>query len=112
MSQKRRQPRTKSAVAARPKTSPESVAELPVRVQDQPEVLAGPRPRAVAQLSGDAEVVFNGLARSHRQLRQLEDQLADDVAAARGYGVSWATIGWAVGLSGEACRQRWARRLT
>jgi hypothetical protein len=38
-----------------------------------------------------------------------ERQLADAVAAARGEGHSWASIGAMLGTSGEAARQRYSR---
>ena len=39
----------------------------------------------------------------------LTDEIAEAVRQARGIGVSWATIGDVLGLSGEGARTRWGR---
>jgi len=43
------------------------------------------------------------------QLRDLEQQIAQNLQLARTAGVSWTQVGRAVGLSKQGAQQRWGR---
>jgi hypothetical protein len=50
----------------------------------------------LADLQGDVGLIMT-----------YQRQLADRVRLARELGMSWHTIGWSVGLTGEGARKRW-----
>lgn len=65
-------------------------------------------PASVRRLTGERlEVIeeMQGLARQAEWVRKRLDEL---VPEARELGVSWAAIGFSVGLTGEAARLRWS----
>jgi hypothetical protein len=64
-------------------------------------------PRSLRGLKGQAAEVVSELQRTAVAIGQAQDDLGHLVAEARAHGVSWAGIGWSVGTSGEAARQRW-----
>lgn len=65
-------------------------------------------PSSMRRMHPDARnVVMDVLKKSHEIQEQLE-QLGELVDEAReDHGVSWAVIGWAVGMTGEGARLRW-----
>ena len=65
-------------------------------------------PRAFARLSQEATEVVAELQRKALQLHQIREQVEELVAIAREVGASWAVIGWSVGTTGDAARQRWS----
>lgn len=88
-----------------------------VPVQDPPPAAAVPQtgpvlpvalvPRAVDRLGSEQRGSVFEAARLSREIADRQAQLTVHVLDARARGVSWAVIGWAVGTSGEAARQRW-----
>jgi hypothetical protein len=68
-------------------------------------------PKALADLAmqSPAREVAGDLAELSAQLRVLEERRAELVKRARGRGLSWDSIGWCVGTTGEASRQRWRK---
>ena len=65
-------------------------------------------PRAVARLSQEASEVVSDLQGKAFQLQEIREQVEDLVVIAREVGVSWDVIGWSVGTTGQAARQRWS----
>jgi len=61
----------------------------------------------VARLGSEQRAALDWLALVAVELDRVQQQLGEKVAAARSQGVSWASIGHALGTSGEAARQRW-----
>jgi hypothetical protein len=57
---------------------------------------------------GDVDLLADVQA-SVRAIRRQRDQLDAAVMHARVAGLSWATIGFSVGTTGEAARQRWGK---
>jgi hypothetical protein len=64
-------------------------------------------PRALARLSRDGQEVVADLQRVAIAARQAQEHVGEHVALARSVGASWDLIGWSVGTTGEAARQRW-----
>jgi hypothetical protein len=64
-------------------------------------------PRSLQGLDADARAVVSDVMRTAAAVHQEQANLALLVADARERGVSWSGIGWAVGTTGEAARQRW-----
>lgn len=64
-------------------------------------------PRSVARLGEEQMVTLKAVQRNVLQTQILTQQLDYLVDQARDEGVSWAAIGWSVGTTGEAARQRW-----
>jgi hypothetical protein len=64
-------------------------------------------PRSLQGLSGDAAEAVADLQSCALEIHEKQRALEVFVHEARGYGVSWAGIGWSVGTSAEAARQRW-----
>lgn len=64
-------------------------------------------PRSARKLSPEAKADLADLQRCVGALNTLIDTLPGLVEDLRDQGVSWGVIGWAVGTTGEAARQRW-----
>ena len=64
-------------------------------------------PRAFARLSQEGMEVVSDLQRKAFALHDLRDEVEALVIQSREAGASWAVIGWSVGTSGDAARQRW-----
>lgn len=64
-------------------------------------------PVGLAQLGQRAQEGLGILQRLVVERQQLLIDIDDMVEVLRGLGVSWNLIGWSVGTSGEAARQRW-----
>lgn len=64
-------------------------------------------PRSVARLPEESIAVLRSLQRNVLATQHLTNQLDYLVDQARDEGASWAAIGWSVGTTGEAARQRW-----
>jgi hypothetical protein len=64
-------------------------------------------PRALERLDGDQQHVLAAIQTNAMQIRMATEDLDQHVALAREMGVSWHLIGWSVGTTGEAARQRW-----
>jgi hypothetical protein len=66
-------------------------------------------PDSLRGLSGRAVDAAACLQRTVLDLRDLQDRVNDHVHALRAEGASWAVVGWCVGTSAEAARQRWGK---
>jgi hypothetical protein len=64
-------------------------------------------PRSLRDMSGEAAEAVADLQGVVGEIENLQNQLDLFVNEARGHGVSWDGIGWCVGTTGEAARQRW-----
>lgn len=64
-------------------------------------------PRAVRSASPELLDVFSAMQHTAGEVERLVQVLGDLATDARDLGASWASIGWCVGTSGEAARQRW-----
>lgn len=62
-------------------------------------------PRALRNLDGEDARAVARLQLLARQRVDLEDELEDAVMIARARGLSYASIGWCFGVSGEAVRK-------
>jgi hypothetical protein len=65
-------------------------------------------PKSVTRLSGDAADVVAELQSAALARREISDRVEQLVREARDLGASWDAIGWSVGTTGQAARQRWA----
>ncbi len=63
-------------------------------------------PRAWDRLTDEGQFNVAQLQKAAAQLHKLQGELYDHVRAARAAGVSWALVGWSIGTTGEAARQR------
>jgi hypothetical protein len=64
-------------------------------------------PAAIRRLKGEDLATVEALQHTASEIGRLQNALADGVAYSRERGLSWAVIGFSVGTSGEAARQRW-----
>lgn len=64
-------------------------------------------PASVRRLTGERLEVINELQALGRQAEWIRNRYDLLVPEARELGVSWAAIGFSVGLTGEAARLRW-----
>lgn len=64
-------------------------------------------PRSLSRLTGGALEAIADVQLVAAEIQAQGDQLEVFVREARDHGASWAAIGWSVGTSGEAARQRW-----
>lgn len=64
-------------------------------------------PRALNRLSDQGREVIADLQAVAIAARQAQEHVSEHVALARRVGASWDLIGWSVGTTGEAARQRW-----
>lgn len=67
-------------------------------------------PRSVERLGPSAVRLCQTLQGLELERRKAAAELDQLVATARSRGVSWAAIGWAVGISGEGARQKWGQK--
>jgi len=64
-------------------------------------------PRSVEKLSPVAQILVSEAQHAVSELRQLQSDIGGLAYALRSEGASWHAIGWCVGTTGEAARQRW-----
>lgn len=64
-------------------------------------------PRGIARLGEEGFELMHTLQHIALELARLTDSLEVTVDSARARGMSWASIGFCVGTTGEAARQRW-----
>lgn len=64
-------------------------------------------PAAYRRLKGDALASVQDVQEAAAAISEWQQALEESVAAAREEGVSWDLIGWSVGTTGNAARQRW-----
>ena len=79
---------------------------LAVVVRQQGRLAAAILPASVSKLSGDQLEVVSDLQHLAADIADRQMQLGRLVDEARDLGVSWVAIGWSVGTTGEAARQR------
>ena len=65
-------------------------------------------PASIRRLTGERLEVVEEVQHVARQMEYLRARLDQLVPEARDLGVSWAAIGFSVGLTGEAARLRWS----
>ena len=65
-------------------------------------------PVAIQRLAGGALEAYAELQGCIGQLHQLRGITTEVVRECRAEGVSWASIGFAAGITGEAARRRWS----
>jgi hypothetical protein len=65
-------------------------------------------PRSVGRLRGEAADVVVDLQRQARTIDELERRVDHLVEHARELGLSWAVVGWSVGITAEGARRRWS----
>lgn len=64
-------------------------------------------PRSLSRLGGEARAEARSLQQLGLQLQEIAEQIDAQVEQCRESGVSWSGIGWCLGTTGEAARQRW-----
>jgi hypothetical protein len=64
-------------------------------------------PRAFARLSEEGSEVVADLQREALALQETRRRIEALVMEAREVGASWSVIGWSLGTTGDAARQRW-----
>ena len=67
-------------------------------------------PRSLRNLRGDAEECMAEVQKAVGVIHEAQQDLDQLVTEARDLGVSWGGIGWCVGTSEQAARQRWGQR--
>jgi hypothetical protein len=74
-----------------------------------PEGRAAVLPTSARRLRGDALEAYAELMALGVQVAELEDRMTKLADESREYGVSWALIGAAVGLTGAGAQKRYQR---
>jgi hypothetical protein len=64
------------------------------------------RPRSWDRLGEEGQYVLAGLQGIAAQIHEMQGHLEEHVLEARELGASWDLIGWSIGTTGEAVRQR------
>jgi hypothetical protein len=64
-------------------------------------------PVALGRLGAEGLGMMADLQKVVLQIRESQDRLGALVVEARDLGMSWGSIGWCVGTSEPAARQRW-----
>jgi hypothetical protein len=64
-------------------------------------------PRAWHRLMPEAREVIANVQSIAAQIHEMQGHLGMHVLEAREMGASWDVIGWSVGTTGNAARQRW-----
>jgi hypothetical protein len=64
-------------------------------------------PRSVGRLTGDALDVASEIQEVVVRIREDQERLEVLVREGREIGVSWAAIGWCVGVTAQGAQQRW-----
>lgn len=64
-------------------------------------------PGSVAKLDGDTIAMLRELQRHVMEMERMRARMDDLVLSARMHGASWSAVGWSVGTTSEAARQRW-----
>lgn len=64
-------------------------------------------PRGITRLGEEGLEVMHSLQLITSELGRLTESLAGAIDDARALGFSWASIGFCIGTTGEAARQRW-----
>ena len=64
-------------------------------------------PASVKRLKGEQLEVASQIQSVAAEIGRLQDYLSEGVDWGRQIGLSWNVIGWSVGTTGEAARQRW-----
>lgn len=67
-------------------------------------------PASLRRLDGEQQEVAASLQRAALAALQVQQLVAQQVDEARAAGLSWSAIGWCLGVTGEASRQRFGRR--
>ena len=65
-------------------------------------------PASIRRLTGERLEIVGEMQQIAREAEYLRGRLDELVPEARELGVSWAAIGFSVGLTGEAARLRWS----
>lgn len=60
------------------------------------------------KLDQEGLLVAADLQYAVRQITKLQEGIDETVQDARAMGLSWATIGWCVGLTAEGARKKWS----
>lgn len=64
-------------------------------------------PRAMSKLGRDGVLMASDLQHTILEMQKLQTQLEEQIEEARVMGMSWNSIGWCIGISGNAVQQRW-----
>ena len=64
-------------------------------------------PASARRLNGEQTEVLSQMQHRAIAAGRIRRELDDLAVEARDVGISWSLIGWSVGLTGEAARQRW-----
>jgi hypothetical protein len=94
-------------------TNTEPVGAPGAGSDEQVDIVRGPDGRATflpagaRGLKGQALTVWTDLLEAADDLRVVQEAVDEYVIEARNAGLSWATIGWAVGMTSEGARKRW-----
>lgn len=59
------------------------------------------------KLSEDERLIMGEMQRAVLLINKIQSQIDEAVADGRAAGMSWAAIGWSVGLTAEGARQKW-----
>jgi len=69
-------------------------------------------PRSIGRLGDEAAEAVAAAQHAVATIQRAQRDLDRAVADARAAGASWAAVGWSVGTTGEAARQRWGTSRT
>jgi hypothetical protein len=64
-------------------------------------------PRAMGKLGREGILMASDLQHTILEMQKLQNQLEQQIFEARDMGMSWNSIGWCIGISGNAVQQRW-----
>lgn len=64
-------------------------------------------PKSAGRLSGEGRSLMAELQATVYEIRERQDRVEGLVGMMREAGVSWALIGWCLGVTGDGARRRW-----
>lgn len=64
-------------------------------------------PKALGKLGKEGILMASDIQHTVISIRKQQEELEELIEQARDLGMSWNSIGWCVGTTGDAARQRW-----
>jgi hypothetical protein len=87
---------------------PDGQVDGDVLIWRSPEGRIGILPRALRNAGPDARQVATALQHNALEIQKLMSETASLVSAGRSLGLSWDSLGWCLGVTGQAVQKRYS----